>query len=191
MILITTTRRPARRTRSFVRELYHVIPRAYRMNRGKSSIEDLNELALSKGLARILIVGTRAGNPSFLMFYSTNPLKPILLNQIILKGVTLRREFTKRRAPFSRNMGVTYQGNLRDLAKELARGLFLPDPISVSKDEIPDLKDEFDLVLHLSGDEGIVHSTFYYVNPFHEVGPRIRIKGYRVFEGEDSPQGDD
>ncbi len=186
MILITTTRRPARRTRSFVRELYHVIPGAHRVNRGKSSIEDLNELALSKGLSRLLIVGTRAGNPSFLMFYSTNPLRPLLLNQIILRGVTLRREFTKRRAPFSRTMGITYQGDLRNLAKELARGFSLSDPISVNREEIPNLKGELDLVLHLSGGGEVVHSTFYYVYPFHEVGPRIRIKGYKVFEGEDS-----
>ncbi len=157
------------------------------MNRGKSSIEDLNEVALSKGLRRILIVGTRAGNPSFLLFYSVNPLAPSPLVQVILKGVTLRREFTKRRAPFSRIMGVTFQGDVEDLAEELSEGFNTPPPVRVKAEMVGSLADEFDVVLHLRKSDDLVHATFYYVNPFHEIGPRMRIKGYKVFRVEDHP----
>jgi hypothetical protein len=66
MILITTSRKPGRKTRTFSRDLQRALPDSVYINRGKGSIEDVVELALARGYTRILIVGETKGNPSII-----------------------------------------------------------------------------------------------------------------------------
>ena len=66
MILITTSRKPGRKTRTFSRDLQRALPNSLYINRGKGSIEDIVELALAQGFMRILIVGETKGNPSLI-----------------------------------------------------------------------------------------------------------------------------
>ncbi len=189
MILITTTRRPSRRTRSFVRDLYHVIPGAIRRNRGKMSLEDLNELALQLGAGRVLVVGTSKGNPSSLTFYE--PSLPVIrpLSIIYLKGVSLRREITDRRAPSFREMCVTYSSpDLTHLAQVLSLSLQSGGPVLSSLDQLHLIR-ECDLVLHLTTESGILASaSFYTTGKTVEIGPRMRIGRFRELEGEGEPE---
>ena len=68
MILISTSRRPSTRTRSFVKELLGVIPLSFQVTRGKKSIEELKDVAILKGCRRLMIVESKDGNPSTLSF---------------------------------------------------------------------------------------------------------------------------
>jgi len=68
MMLISTSRRPSTRTRSFVKELLGVIPLSFQVTRGKKSIEELKDIAVLKGCRRLMIVESRDGNPSALSF---------------------------------------------------------------------------------------------------------------------------
>ncbi|MEM3536898.1 MAG: hypothetical protein QXP84_00085 [Candidatus Korarchaeum sp.] len=189
MILITTTRRPSRRTRSFVRDLYHVIPTSRRRNRGKMSMEDLNELAIREGAERVIIVGTRRGNPSFLAFYEPSPsyLKPISL--IGLDGVSLRSEITNRRAPHARRLGIVYsREELKEKARILAKSFKTPILIQ-GLEELRSGTESCEVAFLLSSDSG-VRGTFYRVRPTEEIGPRMRISEIREYgEGIDNPEG--
>jgi len=184
LILITTTRRPSRRTRSFVRDLYHVLPNAIRRNRGKMSLEDLNELALQSGAERVLVVGTSRGNPSFLSFYEPHPsaIRPISI--IHLRGVSLRREITERRAPHSKDLCIMYsRPDLAHLAQVLSLSFDVGEPILAPLEQLTQVE-VCDLALHLSQGSGdIINSSFYRTRPPWEVGPRMRMGGFQEFEG--------
>jgi len=91
MILISTSRRPSTRTRSFVKELLGVIPLSFQVTRGKKSIEELKDVAILKDCRRLMIVESKDGNPSTLsfMYVDKNDWKWIGIANI---SVSLRRE---------------------------------------------------------------------------------------------------
>lgn len=73
-ILVTTSRKPYRRTRRFVKELTRVIPYLIRINRGKKSLDDIRLLMIKKGLFKLLLVETARGNPSMMRFMKLSEL---------------------------------------------------------------------------------------------------------------------
>lgn len=91
MMLISTSRRPSTRTRSFVKELLGVIPLSFQVTRGKKPIEELKDIAILKGCRRLMIVESKDGNPSTLsfMYVDKNDWKWIGAVDI---SVSLRRE---------------------------------------------------------------------------------------------------
>ncbi len=186
MILITTTRRPSQRTRSFVRDLYHVIPDAIRKNRGKMSLEDVNEVALKLGAERVLVVGTERGNPSSLYFFRPTPIAMRSLSLIYLRGVTLRREITKKRAPPPRELCISCGSEtLLELVKILSLSLKARRIGLSSLEDLKRFDQECSTSLHLSpGKEPNVLSTasFFSITPLTEIGPRIRIGGFELFD---------
>jgi len=92
-ILVTTSRRPSRRTRSFVKDLASVIPGGVRLTRGHLSYKELAVEAVTMNADRIIIIGERRGNPSILRIYKplgVSGLKNIVT--LIIRGVKLSRE---------------------------------------------------------------------------------------------------
>ncbi len=90
MILIVSSRKPSRRTRSFCKDLRASIPRAIYITRGKRSLEEFFKEMDEKD--RLIHVSEIKGNPSRLVIYD-NEKNPLLA--IFIKGVRLIRE-TKR-----------------------------------------------------------------------------------------------
>ncbi len=155
------------------------------------SLEDLNELALQSGAERVLVVGTSRGNPSFLAFYEPYPsaIRPISI--IHLRGVSLRREITGRRAPHSKDLCITYsRPDLAHLAQVLSLSFNVGEPILALLEQLTQVEG-CDLTLHLSqGSDDITNSSFYRTRPPWEVGPRMRIGGFKEFEGESGSESE-
>ena len=91
MILITTSRKPGRRTRSFCKDLSKVLPFSKYVNRGKGNIWDIVELALAQGFFRVLVVGETKGNPSIIRSIEVGK-EPRWGIQLYITGVKLCRE---------------------------------------------------------------------------------------------------
>ena len=187
MILITTSRRPSKRTRTLIRDFLHVIPGAVRVNRGKKSLQDLRQDAVKFGLDRVLIVGERKGNPGLLRFYKATvaTIEPIGA-QVILAGVTLRRELFGRkpkRVPHVRELAVAYQqDDLEKFAEVLAEGLGADAPSAASEvGEFPDA----DIVLWVLSHEGRTMASFYLCAPLRvmEMGPRLFLASLVRIQG--------
>ena len=70
-MLITTSRKPSGRTRSFCQDLGHVLNAKY-VNRGKMSFRDVLIKATSLGFQEIAIVSQIKGNPSKIEIYNEN-----------------------------------------------------------------------------------------------------------------------
>ncbi len=156
------------------------------------SLEDVNELALQSGAERVLVVGTSRGNPSFLAFYEPHPsaIRPISI--ILLKGVSLRREITDKRAPHSKDLCITYSSpRLAHLAQVLTISFNVREPILTTLEQLTEIE-ESDLTLHLSPGPGLMaNSSFYRIKPPWEVGPRMRIGGFREFEDGSRSEAED
>ncbi|MFQ5891780.1 MAG: Brix domain-containing protein [Candidatus Methanofastidiosia archaeon] len=90
-MLITTSRKPSKRTRTFCRELECVIPLSLYVQRGKKGIRELVALAYEKGMERIMLVESKGGNPASLEFIKVNSNSWEFLGKIEI-SVTLRRE---------------------------------------------------------------------------------------------------
>lgn len=70
-MLITTSRKPSQRTRSFGRALERVLPSRY-LNRGKMSLREVFLKAKELDFDSLIVISERKGNPSRLDFFTGN-----------------------------------------------------------------------------------------------------------------------
>ena len=97
--LITTSRRPTRRTRSFCKDLQRALPRAIKVNRGKMSLSDVALRALELGADRVVLVSVFKGNPGRIRFFSVSRESFVELPPTInIAGVKLVREFQRAKS---------------------------------------------------------------------------------------------
>ena len=134
-ILLTTSLRPTRRVRTFVKDLHHIIPGTYLVTRGKSNFPELLTIAVSSDIKKILIVSTWKGNPGRMLLYRfTEEKEFVQVSPIVyIKGVTLIRELknyvNKRR--MLNNVGYFYKAEnvppkMRELINNFLSFLDLP-----------------------------------------------------------------
>lgn len=95
MILITTSHRPSRRIRSFVKDLVSILPYSIKVNRGHKGLVELAIETRYMGLRYIGIVTERHGNPGSIAIYEVAD-KPspslVKLATLIIHSVVLTRE---------------------------------------------------------------------------------------------------
>lgn len=96
--LITTSRNPSKRTRSFAKDLAFLFL-SKRTVRGKQSLNDLIKKTLNENL-KLIIIDTAKGNPSRLRIFNKKNNY-----QILIKNVKLLREF-KENFPFKKKLPV-------------------------------------------------------------------------------------
>ena len=108
-LLITTSRRPSRRTRTLAKELNRVIPGSMKINRGKLNLSKLREYMIRKGLNKLLIIETRKGNPSILQFLSLSKKK--FTRNLIFKINSLIMQIDKnQKIYFTHTSGIKADG---------------------------------------------------------------------------------
>ena len=124
MMLISTSRRPSTRTRSFVKELLGVIPLSFQVTRGKKSIEELKDIAVLKGCRRLMIVESKDGNPSALSFMYIDKKDWKWLGVIDI-NVSLRREMkiTHKLASFDDDLPLLIKGE-KDESFDFVKEMF-------------------------------------------------------------------
>ncbi len=92
--LLTTSHKPSRRLRSFLKDLASILPNAVKVNRGKKKLEDLLYDAIELKATRLIILREYKGNPAGIDVYRVDfedeSLKPLASFRI--RGVRLSRE---------------------------------------------------------------------------------------------------
>jgi U3 small nucleolar ribonucleoprotein protein IMP4 len=176
-ILVTTSHRPSQRVRSFAKDLAAVLPEAVKLNRGKSSLRDLYYDAVGLGAERVVVVGVWKGNPGTIRVYAV-PEPPEaglkLMSEIVLAGVTLRREIpgsqkvmaTRRLALSLANVPTRLHQVLDTLSRSFLASLLLDDS----------RLEHYDVVAYVEhhGAEGLV-LTFKCTGTGRVCGPKLRI----------------
>ncbi len=98
-IAFTTSRDPAKKTRSFIKDIITVIPNAIKVSRGTQNLTYTLNVMKTKQVSTAIVINSVKGNPNFWRIFDLSKNDPIELSYAIkLKGLTLSREYTKKRA---------------------------------------------------------------------------------------------
>jgi len=92
VIIITTSRRPTRRIRTFCNDLARCIPNSMRINRGKLSREGLAEKAYELEADRVIIVDRWKGGPGKIELFNVREALVGVPPLIYIRGIKLQRE---------------------------------------------------------------------------------------------------
>ena len=157
-MIITTSRKPSRRSRTLGRDLSNVLLGKY-VTRGKAGLDVLVENARNLGEKRVVLIYDVHGNPGKVQFIRVQEDGWNWMDLIILlSGVTLQRE-------------IKHNG---------AKKRFKFSDLSLVNETDEDIKRYFDLdVTDESKNKMVVSSDriSFYVGS-EEVGPKIRIKSW-------------
>ncbi len=106
-VAITTSQRPARRTRSLCRDLECALPDATYVLRGTKNLRDTVLEALDSGAEVLFYVMEAKGNPARLHVIDLGKIPPRLRLSFWLGGVKLQRELLGDRVNISGDLVIT------------------------------------------------------------------------------------
>jgi len=173
-ILLTTSRNPTPRIRTFCNDLTRVIPNIMRVNRGKMSIDEVAVKTLEQGADRVVIVDRWQGGTAKIEFFRIGtsglvPVPPVLY----VAGIRLQREFAPARLKPIHSLVITQSvDNSRQIAYSMSE--FFSVPVSLEY-EIEALS-KYQAVMHISRNATWrVQITFMQLPQKVEIGPRITL----------------
>ena len=168
-ILITTSRRPSPRVRSFVKDLVLVIPGAVRLTRGHLSMRDLAVEAQLVGADRVVVVGEKRGNPGIIRVYKVSGDSLVNIVSFIVKGVALSRETGAGQPSKGTPLRLVVDTDGSPVADEFADAFVVAFHARVFEDPRPG-----DVLARITGlDERTVRVEFYQSD--RRVGPRLKL----------------
>lgn len=175
LILLTTSRRPTARIRSFCRDLLYSIPDVLRVNRGKMSLDAVAEKALELEADRVMVVEkwrNKFGQLSLFKMSSTGlvPVAPVLC----LSNVTLRRELSKgTKRHMSSVVTVTQKTSPEIERAALQISNFLGLPFM----RLDDAVENHRASLHFTSNSSkSIRATFMLLSRMVEIGPRLTVE---------------
>lgn len=162
-MLITTSRKPSQRTRSFCKSLVRVLNSRY-VNRGKMSIRDVLIKSSEMGYNKTAVISQMKGNPSRIDFHEED-------GELILSiDITVGLE---------KNSGSNSRIKTQDLKfySELKEMEILADILKIPRFS---KGSEFkNLMLIKCGDEVKKASIEFYADDGTTIDPKIFVKGWR------------
>lgn len=175
--LLTTSRDPSPRTRSFVRDLARVIPWSFHFTRGSCSLNDIADELATLGIIRAMIIHERKGNPSRAAFYKLVDGKLVERDyRVRIKGITLARELNRGRSVFTSESKFRVVNKCNsDFGEQLYTMLSLFFDFNKERElpRIPDLKG---IAVYFSDDEqGNIILEFQQIETKEMIGPKIKI----------------
>ena len=182
--VLTTSRKPSQRTRSFIRDLVRVIPWSFHFTRGSCSLNDLaNELAVL-GINRILIIHEKKGNPSLVKFYKLDEGKLMERDyRLRIKGISLARELRRGRTVFTADSKLqVINQSQSDFGEQLYTMLSLFFNFERKRELPRDTNMKGIAIIFADTKEGLIILDFQQIESKDMIGPRISISD--VFLGK-------
>lgn len=177
-ILLTTSRRPAKNTRTFCRDFSNIFLNVVRINRGKLSLDGVAEKALEFGAEKVIIIGKWKGDSGKIEFFRISAKGLDVVPPLIyVKGVKLSRDFEET-VPGGRRLksvavAASKTSSLEVKRLENALSEFFNIPVLLLK-EICNKR--IDAAMQISADpSNRIIITFRLVSELVEVGPQIRV----------------
>ena len=173
-MLLTTSRRPTERIRTFCRDLVNSIPAVVRVNRGKMSQDGVAEKAIELEADRVIIVDRWHGGPGKINLFhvSSTGLKPVP-PLILMSGICLRRELkagTRRVCSSVVTVDSETSTELANIAKNISQFIGLPI-LSLNK-----AAKRHHVSMHFSFDsKQRFQVTFLLLGQMVDVGPRLTL----------------
>ena len=149
-VLVTTSRRPTRRSRRLAKELCRVLPYFKKINRGRMGYKDLREYMIKKGFTRLIIIENYKGNPGIMEFLTLDEVFLRRVGRLVIKSLSLQVDI-RRDYIFSSLKKVEFVNVDEDIAESLS--LFFHPYYSVSEGT--------EGTLRIVGDEEELSFNFY------------------------------
>jgi U3 small nucleolar ribonucleoprotein protein IMP4 len=174
LVLLTTSRRPTGRIRTFCRDLANSIPDVTRVNRGKMSLDGVAEKAIELEADRVVVVDRWRGGPGKINLFRISSTGLTSVSPLMLiSGIRLRREF-KEVTRRTRSSAITFEpedsAELERIAGRLSQYFSLP---VLSVDEA---SRKYGASMHFSFDSSRhIQITFMLLSRMVEIGPRVTL----------------
>ena len=171
-MLLTTSRRPTGRMRTFCRDLANSIPDVTRVNRGKMSLDGVAEKAIELEADRVVVVDRWHGGPGKINLFQVSSTGLKSVPPLILIGeIRLRRELNEGRRGV-RSSAITLEPQdsveLTRIAERLSQFFDLP---LLSSDEA---SNRHRASMHFSFvSSRRIQVTFMLLGRMVEIGPRV------------------
>jgi len=182
VILLTTSRRPTRRIRTFCRDLARSIPNVVRINRGKLNLNGIAERALEFNADRVVIVDRWKGGPGKMELFQTGPAGLIPVSPLMyIAGIQLQREF-KVKTKSIRSLTLTTPPEKNHQVAKIAE--CLSNFLNISMSSMNEAVSEYSAAMHISLNASHhAQITFMLLPETVEVGPRVTLS-HVVWETE-------
>ncbi len=173
-ILLTTSRNPTPRIRTFCSELARMIPGIVRVNRGKMSADEVAEKALECEADRTVIVDRRHGGPGDIKLFKIGETGLVSTPPMIhVAGIRLQRDFG---SSGGRPAGYVIaasddQGESLKVADALSSFFNTPIKTMQRASEQPTT------YIYVSRDKAGRLVVTFMLDHGHEIGPRIVVSG--------------
>ena len=178
--LFSTSRNPSRRTRTLIKDLTWVFPRASRIPRGTKNIYELAATALAARASSLVIVSTRKGNPGTMSFYRVTEQKYFQLPlEMSLTGVKLRKEFSKKNPSRPKELLILPKEPLSPRGQQLCERISQIFRLPIIDHPQPVGKTSIIMIIE---EPNIIRITFTHGTSTTEIGPQIRIGRVNFFE---------
>jgi U3 small nucleolar ribonucleoprotein protein IMP4 len=176
-ILITTSRRPTRRIRTFCHDITYSVPNTIRFNRGKLNLNGLTKKALENNVNRLVIINRWKGGPGKISFFLIDAEKGLhhIPPALYISGIKLQREFGVK-VSTTQPLIITTQFSPPQQLKKIAEFFsnYFKLPLSQRPLSTPQRS------LHFScSPTNLIHITFLRFPENQEVGPQIKISNLR------------
>lgn len=182
--VLTTSRKPSQRTRSFVRDLVRVIPWSFHFTRGSCSLNDLADELAVLGINRMLILHEKKGNPSLIKFYKLIDGKLSERDyRVRIKGISLARELNRGRSVFTAESKYRVINKCKsDFGEQLYAMLSLFFNFERSRELIKEPNLKGIAIFFSDSKEDLIKLDFQQIESGEMIGPRITISD--VFLGK-------
>jgi len=170
LILLTTSRRPTQRIRTFCRDLVSSFPDITRVNRGKMSIDAVAEKAMELNCDHVVVIGRWHGAPGKIGLYKISLGLAAVSPLMIIQNIRLRRELKQTSRIKSSVITLEHESSaeLQRLATNLSQ--FFGLPVS----SLSEASENHRVSLHLSFDsKQRVKMTFMLLERMVEIGPQV------------------
>ena len=174
MILLTTSRRPARRIRTLCRDFAHAIPNIIRINRGKLNIDGIAERAVELNADRIVVIDRWKAGPGKIKLFRIEPTGLIPVPPLMyVAGVRLQREF-EAKTKHVRSLVVTTKPENPPETVRIAE--CLSDFFNLPRLSVDEAAAKYQASMHVSFNASRRNQiTFMLLPQMVEVGPRITL----------------
>jgi len=182
VILLTTSRRPTTRIRTFCRDLARFIPNVVRINRGKLNLDGIAERALEFKADRVVVVDRWNGGPGKIELFQVGAEGLICVPpRMYIAGVRLQREFdVKTKSIQSLTITTSPEKNPQVAKVSELLSSFLSIPMSSMDEAISVYSAAMYISLNASRH---IQVTFMLLPETVEVGPRFTLS-HVVWETE-------
>ena len=189
--LITTSHKPSRRLRSFLKDLTSILPNAKKINRGKKKIEDLLYDAIELKASRLIILREYKGNPAGIdvygIDYDSEELKP--LASFHIRGVRLSRETVEAVRIYNPRVLAIYAGQASHRLEEEFIDVFVKAfNVKMHLGTIEEAAGEIDVLAIPKWDNREKIIKLFFINPSTKRlgGPLIKITRVIDYEANKS-----